>query len=112
VNLLQTLRADYVEAARARGVSERWVVRKHAFRNALIPVVTVMGLQIAQLLGGAVLTEETFEWQGIGYTLAHYLIAVDFIAVQGIVTATAVIVALISFVIDVIAAVIDPRVRY
>jgi peptide/nickel transport system permease protein len=112
VNLLQTLRADYVEAARARGIREGRVVRKHAFRNALIPVVTVMGLQVASLLGGAVLTEETFEWQGIGYTLAHYLIAVDFIAVQGIVTATAVIVALISFVIDVIAAVIDPRVRY
>lgn len=112
VNLLQTLRSDYVEAARARGVPERWVVRKHAFRNALIPVVTVMGLQIAGLLAGAVLTEETFEWQGIGYTLAQYLIKVDFIAVQGIVTAIAVIVALISFLIDVIAAVIDPRVRY
>jgi peptide/nickel transport system permease protein len=59
-----------------------------------------------------VLTEETFEWQGIGYTLAQYLIKRDFIAVQGIVTAIAVIVALISFLIDVIAAVVDPRVRY
>ncbi|MDT4909989.1 MAG: peptide/nickel transport system permease protein, partial [Pseudonocardiales bacterium] len=108
VNLLQTMRSDYVEAARARGVPERRVIRKHAFRNALIPVVTVMGLQIAALLGGSVLTEETFEWQGIGYTLAQYLRAVDFIAVQGIVTAIAVVVALISFVIDVIAAVIDP----
>lgn len=112
VNLLQTLRADYVEAARARGVPERWVIRKHAFRNALIPVVTVMGLQVAQLLAGAVLTEETFEWQGIGYTLTHYLLNLDFIAVQGIVTAIAVIVALMSFLIDVVAAVIDPRVRY
>jgi peptide/nickel transport system permease protein len=112
VNLLQTLRSDYVEAARARGVPERWVIRKHAFRNALIPVVTVMGLQVASLLAGAVLTEETFEWQGIGYTLAHYLLAFDFIAVQGIVTAIAVIVALVSFVIDVVAAVVDPRVRY
>ena len=112
VNLLQTLRADYVEAARARGVPERKVVRSHAFRNALIPVVTVMGLQIAALLGGAVLTEETFEWQGLGYSLAQYLINRDFIAVQGIVTAIAVIVAIISFLIDVIAAVVDPRVRY
>jgi peptide/nickel transport system permease protein len=112
VNLLQTLRADYVEAARARGVPERRVVRSHAFRNALIPVVTVMGLQIAALLSGAVLTEETFEWQGIGYTLAQYLIKRDFIAVQGIVTAIAVVVAVISFLIDVIAAVVDPRVRY
>jgi peptide/nickel transport system permease protein len=112
VNLLQTLRSDYVEAARARGVREGRVVRKHAFRNALIPVVTVMGLQVAALLGGAVLTEETFEWQGIGYELAFYLGRQDYIAVQGIVTVVAVIVALISFLIDVIAAIVDPRVRY
>jgi peptide/nickel transport system permease protein len=112
VNLLQTLRADYVEAARARGVRERKVVRKHAFKNALIPVVTVMGLQVATLLGGAVLTEETFEWQGLGYKLAFYLQRNDYIAVQGIVTAVAVIVAIISFLIDVIAAIVDPRVRY
>jgi peptide/nickel transport system permease protein len=88
------------------------VVRKHAFRNALIPVVTVMGLQVASLLGGAVLTETTFEWQGIGYKLAYYLGRQDYVAVQGIVTATAVIVSLISFLIDVVAAVVDPRVRY
>jgi peptide/nickel transport system permease protein len=112
VNLLQTLRSDYVEAARARGVREGRVVRKHAFRNAMIPVVTVMGLQVAALLAGSVLTEETFEWQGIGYKLAYYLQRQDYIAVQGIVTAVAVIVALISFLIDVIAAVSDPRVRY
>jgi peptide/nickel transport system permease protein len=112
VNLLQTLRSDYVEAARARGVREGRVVRKHAFRNAMIPVITVMGLQVAALLGGSVLTEETFEWQGIGYKLAYYLQRDDFIAVQGIVTAIAVIVALISFLIDVTAALIDPRVRY
>lgn len=112
VNLLQTMRADYVESARARGVPERWVVRRHAFRNALIPVVTVMGLQVASLLAGAVLTEKTFEWQGIGFKLADYLQHNDYTAVQGIVTATAVIVALISFLIDVIAAIVDPRVRY
>jgi len=112
VNMLQTLRSDYVEAARARGVPERKVMRKHAFKNALIPVVTVMGLQIAVLLGGAVLTEDTFEWQGIGYTLTHYIENSDFVAVQGIVAALAVIVALVSFVIDVIVAVIDPRVRF
>jgi peptide/nickel transport system permease protein len=112
VNLLQTMRADYVEAARARGVPERRVVRKHAFRNALIPVVTVMGLQIAALLGGAVLTERTFEWQGLGYAVTDYLLRRDFVAVQGIVTAIAVAVAIISFLIDVIAAIVDPRVRY
>jgi peptide/nickel transport system permease protein len=112
VNLLQTLRSDYVEAARARGVPERWVMRHHAFRNALIPVVTVMGLQIAATLSGAVLTEETFEWQGLGYQLTNYVKASDFNAVQGIVTAIAMVVAVVSFLIDVIAAVVDPRVRY
>ena len=66
VNLLQTMRGDYVEAARARGVSERRVVVHHAFRNALVPVVTVAGLQFAILLGGVVLTEQTFNWPGFG----------------------------------------------
>ena len=112
VNLLQTLRADYVEAARARGVKERWVMRRHALRNAMIPVFTAIGLQIAGLLSGSVLTETTFEWQGLGFAVAQYLRSVDFIAVQGIVAAIAVIVALISLVIDVVAAVVDPRVRY
>jgi peptide/nickel transport system permease protein len=112
INLIGTLGADYVTSARARGVSERRVVRKHAFRNALVPVVTVMGMQIAILLGGAVLTETTFEWQGLGYTLAQYLIKRDFLAVQGIVTVIAVVVGLASLVIDVIVAFVDPRVRF
>jgi peptide/nickel transport system permease protein len=112
INLLQTLRMDYVTAARARGVSERRVVRKHAFRNALVPVVTVMGMQIALLLAGAVLTETTFEWKGIGYELTQYLKARDFLAVQGIVTAIAVVVCVASLLIDAIVALVDPRVRF
>ncbi|MEO7132006.1 MAG: ABC transporter permease [Dermatophilaceae bacterium] len=112
INLIGTLGADYVTAARARGVSERRVIRKHAFRNALVPVVTVMGMQIALLLGGAVLTETTFEWQGLGYTLAQYLIKRDFVAVQGIVTLFAVVVSLASLLIDIIVAFVDPRVRF
>ncbi|QNK82495.1 ABC transporter permease [Nakamurella sp. PAMC28650] len=111
-NLLQTMRSDYVEAARARGVPEGRVVRKHAFRNALVPVVTVMGLQGALLLGGAILTERTFEWQGLGYALASYLTQRDFVAVQGIVTVIAIVVVIVSFLIDVATALIDPRVRY
>jgi peptide/nickel transport system permease protein len=112
INLLQTLRMDYVMAARARGVSERRVLSKHAFRNALVPVVTVMGMQIALLLGGAILTETTFEWKGLGYELAQYLIKRDFLAVQGIVTLLALIVCAASFLIDVIIAFVDPRVRF
>lgn len=112
INLLQTMRADYVTAARARGVPEKKVVSKHAFRNALIPVVTVMGMEIALLLSGAILTETTFEWQGLGYWLSQYLLKRDFVAVQGIATAIALIVAIASFLIDAINALIDPRVRY
>ena len=112
INLLQTLRADYVTAARARGVAEKKVVSKHAFRNALIPVVTVMGMEIAMMLGGAILTETTFEWQGLGYWLSQYLLKRDFVAVQGITTAFALVVAVASFLIDAINALVDPRVRY
>ncbi|RBY84586.1 ABC transporter permease [Blastococcus sp. TF02A-30] len=111
-NVIGTLGSGYVEAARSRGVSERRLLRKHAYRPALIPIVTVIGLQIALLLGGAVLTETTFEWKGLGFQLVEYLQARDFVAVQGIVVLAAVIVAIVNFVVDVIAALIDPRVRY
>ncbi len=112
VNMLQTMRGDYVEAARARGVGERRVVIHHAFRNALVPVVTVAGLQFAILLGGAVLTEETFNWPGIGSELIRYLDERDYVAVQGIITIFALAVVVISLLIDLINAAIDPRVRY
>ena len=112
VNLLQTLQADYVEAARARGIPEKRVVRKHAFRNALVPVVTVIGLQAALLMSGAVLTESTFNWPGLGLKLMVYINARDYIAVQGIITFFAIVVVLMSVVVDVVNALIDPRVRY
>ncbi|HWD62225.1 MAG TPA: ABC transporter permease [Humibacter sp.] len=111
-NVISTLSTDYVSSGRSRGVSEFRLVRKHAYRPALIPIITVMGLQIALLLGGAVLTETTFEWKGLGFQLAQYLQARDYVAVQGIVAMLAVIVAITNFVVDVIAALIDPRVRY
>ncbi|MBW8766638.1 MAG: ABC transporter permease [Geodermatophilales bacterium] len=111
-NVIGTLGMGYVEAARSRGVPERRLLRKHAYRPALIPIVTVIGLQIALLLGGAVLTETTFEWKGLGFQLVQYLQARDFVAVQGIVVMLAVIVAITNFIVDVIAALIDPRVRY
>lgn len=111
-NMIGTLGRDYIESGRSRGVREFRLVTKHAYRPALIPIITVIGLQIALLLGGAVLTESTFEWKGLGFQLAHYLSARDFTAVQGIVAMLAVIVALSNFVVDVVAALIDPRVRY
>ena len=111
-NVIGTLGRDYVEAGRSRGVSEYRLLTKHAYRPALIPIITVMGLQIALLLGGAVLTESTFEWKGLGFMLAEYLTARDFVAVQGIVMLLAVIVAVTNFIVDIIAALIDPRVRF
>ena len=111
-NVIGTLGMGYVEAARSRGVPERRLLKKHAYWPALIPIVTVIGLQIALLLGGAVLTETTFEWKGLGFQLTEYLQARDFVAVQGIVVLLAVIVAVTNFIVDVIAALIDPRVRY
>lgn len=111
-NVIQTLRADYVEAARARGIRERNVVINHAFRNALVPIITVTGLQVALLLSGAVLTEETFNWPGIGNELVVYLENRDYIAVQGIITVFALAVVVISVLIDFVNAFIDPRVRY
>lgn len=111
-NVIGTLSMDYVDAARSRGVSEFRLVRFHAYKPALIPIITVIGLQIALLLGGAVLTETTFEWKGLGFKLAEYLSARDFVAVQGIVALLAVIVALSNFIVDILAAIIDPRVRY
>jgi peptide/nickel transport system permease protein len=112
VNLLQTLKGDYVEAARARGIPEKLVVRRHAFRNALVPVVTVIGLQVALTLSGAVLTESTFSWPGLGNKLIDYLVARDYAAVQGIVTFFGVVVVIVSLAVDIINAAIDPRVRY
>jgi peptide/nickel transport system permease protein len=111
-NVIGSFNMPYVDAARSRGISEYRLVRKHAYKPALIPIITVIGLQVALLLGGAVLTETTIEWQGLGFQLTKYLTARDFVAVQGIVALIAILVALTNFIVDLIAALIDPRVRY
>ncbi len=112
VNMLQTMMSDYVEAARARGVKERAVVYKHAFKNALVPVVTVMGLQFAILFAGAVLTETTFSWPGMGSRLLSAIEERDFPVVQGIIVFYALLIVIASLVIDIVNAFIDPRIRY
>jgi len=112
VNMLQSLRADYVEAARARGVRERNVVFRHAFKNALIPIVTIMGLQFALLIGNATLTETVFSWPGLARALVDFIGSRDYAAVQGIVTFIALVVVALSLLIDIVNAFIDPRVRY
>jgi peptide/nickel transport system permease protein len=112
VNLKQTLQADYVEAARARGVGERQILFAHALKNALIPVITVLGLTFASLLGGAVLTEVTFSWPGLGNRLYEAISLRDYPTVQGLMIFFGVIVVIASMLIDIINAYIDPRIRY
>ncbi len=112
VNVIRTMKDDYIEAARARGVSERSVVYHHAFRNALVPVITIVGLTMALLLGGAVLTETTFNWPGLGHTLIVYLQNRDYAAVQGIIIVFALVVVAVSVIIDFVNAYLDPRIRY
>ncbi len=112
VNVMRTMKDDYIEAARARGIDERSVVYHHAFRNALVPVITIVGLTAALLLGGAVLTETTFNWPGIGRELVTRLGNRDYAAVQGIIIVFALVVVVVSLVIDLVNAFIDPRIRY
>ncbi|AUC59989.1 peptide/nickel transport system permease protein [Cyanobacterium sp. HL-69] len=112
VNLKKTLQSDYVEAARARGIPKSRILFAHAFKNALIPVITVMGLTFAALLGGAVLTEVTFSWPGLGNRLYEAISQRDYPTVQGIMVFFGIIVVIASIAIDIINAYIDPRIRY
>jgi peptide/nickel transport system permease protein len=112
VNLRKTLMSDYVEAAKARGIPERTILVSHALRNAMIPVITVMGLTAAALLGGAILTEVTFSWPGLASRLYEAISARDYPTVQGIVVFFAAIVVVVSILIDILNAAIDPRIRY
>lgn len=112
VNLKQTLQSDYVEAARARGIPEGKILLSHALKNALIPVITILGLTFAALLGGAILTEVTFSWPGLANRLYRAIAQRDYPTVQGITVFFAAIVALVSLLIDILNAYIDPRIRY
>jgi peptide/nickel transport system permease protein len=112
VNLKQTLQADYVEAARARGISERKILISHALKNALIPVITVLGLTFASLLGGAILTEVTFSWPGLANKLYEAISLRDYPTVQGVLVFFAAIVVGASILIDILNAYVDPRIRY
>ncbi|MBW1963037.1 MAG: ABC transporter permease [Deltaproteobacteria bacterium] len=111
-NMLDVLKADYILAAEARGIRHRRVVYKHALLNALVPILTMMGLQVAILMAGAVLTETTFSWPGMGRLLLERIYLRDYPTIQGIIVVFALIVALVSLVVDIIYALVDPRVRY
>ncbi len=111
-NLLETLGEDYIRTARAKGLSERAVIFRHALRASLTPIVTMFGLDIALLVGGAVITESVFNLQGLGWLAINSALNQDLATVLGVTMLTAVAVALMNLVVDVLYAFIDPRVRY
>lgn len=111
-SMLEVLREDYIRTAEAKGLNTRRIHYKHALRNALIPVVTVTGLQFGYLLGGAILTETIFAWPGVGRWLLLAVYARDFRAVQGGTLVVATFFVLINLLVDLLYAYIDPRIRY
>lgn len=111
-NMLDALKSDFVLAGRARGLPEGQVVYGHALGNAFVPVLTMLGLQFAVLLAGAILTETTFSWPGMGRLLLERIYLRDYPTIQGIIVFFALFVSFISLIVDVIHALIDPRVKY
>lgn len=111
-SMLDTLNEDYVRTARAKGLSKRAVYIKHALRNAMLPVSTIIGLSFGALLGGAVLTETVFAWPGIGKFAVDCVMKSDFPCVQGIVLMVAVIFVVMNLIVDIIYAYLDPRIKY
>lgn len=110
-NMLETLRLDFVTAAKARGLKESTVTYGYALRNAFLPILTMMGLQFAILLGGAILTETTFSWPGLGRYIVDRINFRDYTAIQGAVVMFGLFVTLVSLVVDILYAYLDPRIR-
>lgn len=110
-SMLEVLNQDFVRTARAKGLREQTVVVKHALKNSLIPVVTVLGLQFGHLLGGAVITESVFAWPGVGRLVVDAILARDFPVVQGTVLVIALGFVLVNLIVDVLYAYLDPRIR-
>jgi peptide/nickel transport system permease protein len=110
--MLDVLHQDYVRTARAKGLVERVVVVKHALKNALLPVITVIGGQLGGLLGGAILTETIFSWPGMGTWTYQAILSRDYPIVQGSVLVSATIFVFVNLIVDILYAVLDPRIRY
>jgi peptide/nickel transport system permease protein len=111
-SLLEVLGEDYIRTARAKGLQERVVLLGHAMKNAFLPIVTVIGLQVGVLLAGAILTETIFSWPGMGRLVVNRILARDYPSVQGNVLALALIVVFVNLIVDVSYAYLDPRIRY
>jgi peptide/nickel transport system permease protein len=111
-SMLEVMDSDYIQTARAKGMRETFVVIKHALRNALIPIVTILGLQIAGLLGGAVITEQIFAYPGVGWLAVQSIYNRDFPVIQAIVMIVSIGVVATNFIVDIVYTIIDPRIRY
>jgi peptide/nickel transport system permease protein len=111
-SLLEVIRQEYVLTARAKGLSNATVVWRHALRNALLPVVTVVGLQFGYLLGGAVLTETVFVWPGVGLAIYNAITGRDIPLIQGAILLTSFTFVVINLLVDISYAYLDPRIRY
>jgi peptide/nickel transport system permease protein len=111
-SLLETLNEDYVRTARAKGLSEQLVIRRHALKNGLIPVVTILGLQLGTLIGGAVITEYVFALPGVGRLVVDSIFARDYPLVQGVILLIAMGFVLSNLLVDVVYGWLDPRIRY
>jgi ABC-type dipeptide/oligopeptide/nickel transport system permease component len=109
--MLDVLQEDFIRTARAKGLRERAVLLGHAFRNALVPVVTIVGLQVGYLLGGTVIIETVFAWPGLGKLLVDSVLSRDYPVVQGAVMVSAGVFVLTNLVVDVLYAYLDPQMR-
>ena len=112
LNLRRAMASDYVEAARSRGLSERRLIVRHALPNALLPVLTITGITVASLIGGALLIEVTFSWPGVAARLQEAIAQRDYPLVQGIVVVVAALVVLVTVIVDVLVALLDPRLEF
>ena len=110
--MLEVIRKDYIRTARSKGLGERLILFRHAFKNAAIPVVTIMGIQLGGLLGGAVVTETVFSWPGIGRLAINSIYNRDYAVVQATVFMTAILFVFINFAVDLVYGFLDPRIRY
>ena len=110
--MLETLSQDFTTTARSKGLQERVVVIKHAFKNAMIPIITVVGLQFGLLLGGAVLTETVFAWPGLGRLIVDSILARDYPVIQGAILIFGLLYIMVNLFVDLIYALVDPRIRY
>ncbi len=111
-SMLEVLSQDYITTARSKGLKEQVIIIKHALTNALIPIITVVGLQFGMLLGGAVLTETVFAWPGLGRLIVDAILARDYPVIQGTILIFGLLYILVNLLVDILYALIDPRIRY